>query len=132
MLKKYQNELLVALSLCIMFGTYVYKKKQSIMGGNQVTEMKASISEIKEITGLKKIWADKDISKKLNQLEKSVDASKVKWSKKGKKLTANYSNLTPRELNQLISKILNIAVQIDLLKIEKTEMSYHMELKCKW
>jgi hypothetical protein len=131
-LKKYQNELLVLLALLLMLGAYVYKNNQTTAGADQAVSMKASIGEIKEITGLKRVWVDKKISKKVDQLEKLLDASKVKWSKKGKKLTANYSNLTPKELNQLTTKILNLAVQIDLLKIEKKQTAYDVEFKCKW
>ncbi len=90
------------------------------------------MGEIKEIAGLKRIWADKKVSKKLESLEKLVDTSKVKWSKKGKKLTAVYSDLTSKELNQLITKILNLAVEIELLKIEKKNAVYTLEFKCKW
>jgi hypothetical protein len=98
----------------------------------QVVKMQNSISEIKEIAGLKRVWVDKRISKKVESLGKLVDVAKVKWSKKGRKLTVTYSNLTQRELNQVITKILNLAVQIDLLKIEKKSSAYNVEFKCKW
>jgi len=131
-LKKYRNELLIILSFVVMLGTYFYKNRKVNTGANQVAATKASIYELKEIVGLKKVWADKKISKKVDQLEKLIDVSKVKWSKKGKKLTVTYRGLTPRELNQLITKILNLAIQIDELKIEKKHSVYDVELKCKW
>ena len=131
-MKKYQNELLVIFALLLMLGAYFYKSKQITTGVTQVVKMQNSISEIKEIAGLKRVWADKRISKKVESLGKLVDAAKVKWSKKGKKLTASYKDIDPKELNKLITSILNLAVQIQELIISRNNTSYAVEFKCKW
>jgi hypothetical protein len=93
---------------------------------------KHTVKEFRELIALQKTWANKNISKKVDKLEKIIPLSKVKWSKKGKKLTAGYSDLTPKELNKLITTILSMAVQIQELKIVRNSSSYNVEFKCKW
>ena len=63
-----------------------------------------------------------------------VPASKVKtFSKKSKKLSASYKNLTGNELSKLSNKLINIPVEIVLFNINKSAKNqYDMELTCKW
>ncbi len=131
-LKKYQNELIALLALLLMVTVFFYKNAQVSSGAKQASELKQSVNEFKEIVTLKRIWADKKISKKLDKLKELIPVSKVKWSKKGKKLTATYTGLNASELNKLTTKIMNLAVQIQLLDIKKSGSSYTMEFKCKW
>ncbi|PTB83599.1 hypothetical protein C9926_02050, partial [Sulfurovum lithotrophicum] len=81
---------------------------------------------------LKKVWGDKKITKKVEKLKAIVPPSKVKWSRKGKKLTASFQNLSASELNRIVIKVLNLAVEIQKLEVKKTGTTYQMELKCKW
>ena len=131
-LKKYQNELIALLALLLMVTVFFYKNAQVSSGAKQASELKQSVNEFKEIVTLKRIWADKKISKKLDKLKELIPVSKVKWSKKGKKLTATYTGLNASELNKFTTKIMNLAVQIQLLDIKKSGSSYTMEFKCKW
>ena len=81
---------------------------------------------------LKKIWSDKKTTQKIKKLQTLIPESKVRWSSKSKKLTASYKGLTASELNKLVTKILNLAVEIQKLKVQKTDSSYDVEFKCKW
>ena len=130
--KQYQNELIALAALLIMLFAYMYKHNQSSSYVEQAKTVQNSIEELKEVVSLKKIWGNKKISKKVEGLQTLVPASKVKWSKKSKKLTASYTDLGANELNKLITKVLNLPVVIVLLEVEKTGSSYRMELKCKW
>ncbi|WP_295419921.1 hypothetical protein [Sulfurovum sp.] len=131
-LKKHQNELIALLALLLMLTAFFYKNAQVSSGAKQAGELKQSVNAFKEIVALKRVWADKKISKKLDKLKELMPASKVKWSKKGKKLTATYTGLSASELNKLTTKIMNLAVQIQLLDIQKVGSSYNVEFKCKW
>lgn len=131
-LKRYQNELVVLLALLLMFGAFFYKNRQIAFQTENTAITKEAVSDFKEIVVLKKIWADKKISKKVEKLKALIPESKVKWSKKNRKVTASYEGLTAKELNKLITKILNLAVVINQLDIKKTGSSYHVEFKCKW
>ncbi len=130
--KLYRNELIVAASLVLMLSTLIYKNSQISSRSQEMSSLKHTVTEFRELVSLQKTWANKNISKKVDKLEKIVSQSKVKWSKKGKKLTAVYKGLDPKELNKLITTILSMAVQIQELKIARNSSSYDVEFKCKW
>ena len=130
--RQYQNELIVLLALCVMLGAFFYKSIKVSSCADNATSLQHSVNEFKEIVALKKVWGDKGISKKVTALEKLIPASKVTWSKRSKKLTASFKGLSSSELNKLSNKILSLAVQIQLLDIEKTGSLYNVEFKCKW
>ncbi len=130
--KLYKNELIVVASLLLMLYALLYKNNQISSRTQEMLSTKHTVREFRELITLQKTWADKKVSKKVNKLEKIVPTSKVKWSKKGKKLTASYKDLDPKELNRLIINILSMAVQIQELKINRNDSSYDVEFKCKW
>jgi hypothetical protein len=115
-----------------MFGAYLYKSSQLSGQAENAAYLKSSAEEVKEAIALQKIWSDKKTTSNVTKLKELIPASKVKWSKKGKKVTAGYTGLTPKELNSLTTKILNLGVEIQQFKIEKTGTSYSVEFKCKW
>ena len=131
-LKRYQNELVVLLAFLLMLGAFLYKNGQISSQTEDAAATKQAVSDFKEIVTLKNIWADKKTSKKVEKLKDLIPASKVTWSKRSKKVTAVYEGLTSKELNKLVTKILNLAVEIRQLEIQKTGSSYHVEFKCKW
>jgi len=130
--KSYKNELIVAVSLLLMLSALLYKNNQISSRSQEMLSTKHSVREFRELIALQKTWANKNISKKVDKLEKIIPSSKVKWSKKGKKLTASYKNIDPKELNRLMTSILSMTVQIQELKINRNDSSYDVEFKCKW
>ncbi len=130
--KRYQNELIVVLASLLMLIAIVYKNVQVSSSLESLALSKQEVSEFKELVILKKRWLDKRTSRKLDKLQKLVPSSKVKWQKKGKKLTASFRGLSSQELNKVITMILNLAVQIELLEIKNDHGSYNVEFKCKW
>jgi hypothetical protein len=131
-LRQYQNELIVLGALLIMLFAYIYKHNQVTAHVQGAKTVQSTIEELKEVIALKRVWADKKINKKVETLQTLVPSDKVKWAKKSKKLTANYTNLSANELNKLVTKVLNLPVIISLLDIEKTGSNYKVDLKCKW
>lgn len=130
--KRYQNELIVLIAFLFMLGAYGYKMAQVSSQAQNLAEAKHSVEEIQEVISLKRIWADTKTSKKVEKLQTLVPASKIKWSSQNKKVAASYKNLTAAELNTVVTKILNVAVEIEKLKIQKVASSYDVEFKCKW
>jgi len=130
--KRYQNELIALAAFLLMFIGYVYKTTQVSSQAEIMASAQHSIEQIKEVVALKKIWADKKTSKKIEKLQTLIPEAKVKWSSKSKKVTASYKGLTATELNKLVTKILNLPVEIQKLKIQKIASSYDVEFKCKW
>jgi len=131
-LKRYQNELIVLLAFLLLVTGFVYKSTQLALQAENAASAREAVSELKEVIALKKIWADKKISQKVDKLKILIPASKVSWSKKGKKVTAVYKGVNAKELNKLVSRLLSLPVVITKLDIKKTDATYHVEFKCKW
>lgn len=130
--KQYQNELIALGALLIMLFAYMYQHNKVTSQTEHTRTLQHSLEELQEVVALKKVWADKKTNKKVEKLQTIVPVSKVKWNKKSKKITASYTGLTSSELNALVTKILNIPIIITLLEIQKTGVTYNVELKCKW
>jgi len=130
--KRYQNELIALAAFLLLLIGYGYKSTHISSQAEMMVEVKRSIGEIREVVALQKIWSDKKIGSKVEKLHTLVPESKVTWSSKSKKVTAIYKDLTARELNSLVTKILNLPVEIQTLNIVKKASSYDVEFKCKW
>ena len=130
--KQYQNELIVLASLLLLVMAIVFKNVRVSSAIESSHNISRSLNELKEIVDLKKRWADKTTNKKVDKLKSVVSSSKLKWIKKTKKLTAIYTNLNSKELNKVVTTLLNLTVQIDKLEIKQTGTTYGVELKCKW
>jgi hypothetical protein len=131
-LNHYRNELLVGLSFLVMLLAFFYKNTQIDSQAEQLFAMKQEVRDFKELVAHKRVWGDKGLSKKIDKLHTVVPASKVTWHKKGKKLTAHYNGLTPKELNKMMTKLMSLAVQITKLDIMREGENYSVECKCKW
>jgi hypothetical protein len=129
-LKRYKNELIVGFALLLLLIALIYK--QGVVSSQADTSTGTSLQELKEVIALKKVWGDKKTTKKVDKLKTIVPPSKVKWSKKSKKLTVSFLNLSNQELNRVIVKIMNLAVEIQKLEVKKLDTSYQVEFKCKW
>jgi len=130
--KNYQNELVVLFAFLVMFSGYIYKNNTIADEATTAIETQKTLSDMKEVIALKKLWTDKKTSQRVKQLKSIVSVSKVKWSNKRKKIKASYRGLSARELNSLVTKILNLPVEITLLNIQDISKSYSVEFQCKW
>ena len=133
-LQRYKNELILLLTFLFLVATFVYKLTAVTYVKENQVKINKEIEEIHAIVNLKKQWGGKNITKKLKILKIIVSSSKIKsFKKKSKKLSIMYDNLTANELNKVTNKLINIAVQINHLKItKKSKNNYRMECTCKW
>ena len=130
--KRYQNELIVLAAFLLMLFAYVYKYNHTQAQVQGATKSQQSVREFKEAVALKKVWADKNLDKKITILKTIVPSSKVSWNTQKQKVSASYKALSASELNKLMGKILNMPIEITLLNIDKIGKVYNVELKCKW
>jgi len=130
--KQYQNELIVLITFLLLIIALTYKNVKVSWAIENSHTITSSLNELKEIIELKKRWADKATTKRVDKLQNIVSSSKLKWNKKSKKLTATYIDINSRELNKVVTTLLNIAVQIEKLEIKQTGITYRVDLKCKW
>jgi len=128
----YKKELTVVCSFLLMVMAFSYKNGQISSQAERLFEIKQSVKAFKEIIAHKRIWADKGLSRKVDKLHTVLPASKIRWSKRGKKLTIKLTEITPKELNRFMTKTLSLAVQIREIDIKKSGDNYNVEFKCKW
>ncbi|HIP44139.1 MAG TPA: hypothetical protein EYG93_02230 [Sulfurospirillum arcachonense] len=131
-LKSYKNELILAFTLLLLIIALVYKQGKVSSINSSENGTSSSLQELKEIIALKKVWGEEKITKKVEKLQNIISPSKMKWSLKGKKLTATFKNLSAQEFNKIMMKIMNLAVELQKLDVSNTGTSYQVELKCKW
>jgi len=130
--KRYQKEIMVAGALLFAFASFIYKSVQHSSMAMENQRMVQEVAALEETVSLQKIWGDKRIVQKLESVKKMIPSSKIKWTKQGKKLTMELHGLRPSELNNVVTKLLNIPIQIKRMKIEKKNDTYDMEFACKW
>ena len=131
--KHYRNEMIVLASLILMLAALFYKESAVNRLDSVNAEVKASMAQIGEIIALKKQWGDKKLTKKIGQLKKGIDPKRVvRFTVKSKKLSASFKELSDIEVNRVILKLENTAVQITKLSVKRKGDTYSMEIKCKW
>ena len=131
--KRYRNEMIVVISFLLMLMSSLYKNNAADQLDAINLETKTSLSQIGEIIALKKQWGNKNLTKKVRTVKKGIAPEKIKlFSVKGKKLNASFKGLKDSEMNSIILKLENVAVQIIKLNVKRNDGSYSMEIKCKW
>ena len=131
--KRYHNEFIVLIVFVLMLTASLYKNSAADRLDVVDGEMKIAMVEIGEIIALKKQWGNDNLTKKIDKVKKGIATEKIKlFSVKSKKLTASFVGLSDKEMNGIVLKLENIAVQISKLDIKRKNESYNMEIKCKW
>jgi|GEM_PF-536002 len=132
-LKRYQNEMIVLTAFVLMGMSYLYKSSSAGGLDRIKEEVAASTAQLGEIIALKKQWGDADLPKKIEVLKKEIDPKKVKSFDLGSnKLTAVLAGLSDKEMNTIVTRLGNTAVQIIKLNAKKVGESYEMEIQCEW
>jgi len=131
--KRYQNELIVGVALVLMLAVYLYKNSQVKQLDSTKIEVAQSVEEIGEIIALKQQWGDPKLKQRVEKVKQGLQSGKIKsFTVKGKKLTASLQGLSSKEMNSVITKLENIAIQIVKLSVQHKDGTYQMEIKCKW
>ena len=131
--RRYRNEVIVLAAFLLMAASLLYK--YSVVGRLDAvnTEVKTSLAQIGEIIALRKQWGDKKLTKKITMVKNGIAPEKVKlFSIKSRKLSASFKGLNESEVNKIILRLENIAVQLMKLSVKRRDGSYDMEIKCKW
>ena len=133
-LQRYKNELIILITFIFLLLAFMYKFSATTEVRNNRADIQKQIAEISTITALKGQWSGKQLANKVKVLQTVVPSSKVaSFRKSSRKLVASYQNLTGKELSKLTNKLINIPVQITMLKINQSAKNqYTMEFTCKW
>jgi len=129
---RYKGELILLASIILVLSSYIFKYKSFESSQELLHKKRQEIVQLQEVISLQKVWSPKEISKKLENLKRIIPSKQIKWNKRGKKLTVKFIQIDSNQLNKILNKILNIAIQIEYINIKKEQNKYTMELKCKW
>ena len=131
--RRYRNEMIILAAFLLMAASLLYKQSVVRRLDTVNTEVKTSLTQIGEIIALRKQWGDEKLTKKISKVKNGIAPEKIKlFSIKSKKLSASFKGLNEGEVNKIILKLENIAVQLMKLSVKKRDGSYDMEIKCKW
>ncbi len=135
MIRRYQNEIILALSLLLLLIAIMYRSysHSTLISKNRMAE-EFSV-KIEDIATMKKLWQDtKNIPKKLEEIKGTLSPSQIeKFKIDKKKAEIILMNLTGSQLNKITGKqIASVPVQIDEMSIDRNGDNYRLELKCKW
>jgi len=129
---RYKNEIIILLSIIFLIGSYIFKQNSSKASFEMMQNNKKDLMEVQKVISLEHIWSTKKLSSNLNSLKNIVDKEKIQWHKNGKKLFVKFIDINSDELNKILNKVLNTAIQIEEISIDRNNDNYIMELKCKW
>ena len=132
LLRHYRNEIILGAAILFFLAALLFKYERKTEVLSSQKQIQKELTELRDLEAMKNIWGAKGIPKKVQRLQTLAPASKVSWHKEAKKLSASFNNLSGRELNNVLNKILNLPVVIELLDITKTGKTYRLECKCKW
>ena len=131
--KRYRNEIIVLVAFVLMVSGYLYKSSSTDSLDRVKAEVALSVTKVGEIIALKKQWGNEKLTGSVNKMNLNIAPDKIKqFSIKSKKLQASYRGLSDKEMNGIILKLQNIAVQIIKLGVKRQGESYTMEIICKW
>jgi nucleotidyltransferase/DNA polymerase involved in DNA repair len=120
-------------ALLLMLAALFFKDRTVDRLDSVNAEVKSSLMEIGEIIALKKQWGDKKLGSRVKEIRNGIPDTKIKtFALKGRKLQAIFHNLNENEVNRIIQKLENTAVQIVRLNVKREGESYRMEIACKW
>lgn len=134
MLNKYRNEAIIVVSAILLLIAILYSSSMYALYSSKSDEVGSQLSKIKDISVMQKLWKDKNIPKKLENIKAEVEASKiVKFDIQGNKAHIVINDLSGNELNKIVTNdIAKIAVQIVDLSINRSEDKYKLEAHCIW
>lgn len=129
---RFKNEIIVIAAALFAVSALGYKHMQRMSVYEQKQQLIREIETFQEIISLKQRWKAGDIYRKLDALHTMFANRVLSWKKQGRKLSASFGEVSAKQLGTIMTKLLNIPVQIDRIHIEKKGDTYQMEFTCKW
>ena len=132
-IEQYKIEIILASSFLLMIITFIYKSTSYSTMQTSTIETRLDNQEITRVIALKKLWGDKKLTKKVDNIKSGISQAKIKeFKKKNKKLRASFQDLSIKELNKVIKTVTNLAISVIKLDIKQSGEKYKIELRCKW
>lgn len=129
---RFKNEIIVIVAALFAVSALGYKYMQRTSAYEQKQQLLREIETFQEVVSLRQRWKAGDIHRKLDALHTMFANRVLSWKKQGRKLSASFGGISAKQLGTIMTKLLNIPVQIDRIHIEKEGDTYQMEFTCKW
>ena len=128
-----KKEYLLIGSIAILIFSIFYKSSSHLNFVEKVYEIKAQQEKIVTIGELKKSWKNSKTKNRLEGIKKYIPKQSIKsFSKKNRKLKANFVKLSPKIYNKLIKDIWNLKIKIIKFKSKVVDEKYEVNLECSW
>lgn len=133
MIRKYQNEGIVLLTLLLFIGGFLYQRGMERKLDVSLERSKTTAVEITKAKTLQKVWSSKGLKQKVASFQGSVIPSKVKtFDLEKNKLNAHFFQLTGKELNTLATRIASLPVRIQEFAVTRLGAQYALRCSCTW
>ena len=133
MIRKYQNEGIILLSLLLFIGGFLYQRGMERKLDVSLERSKTVTVEITKAKTLQKVWTSKGLKQKVASLQRGVVSSKVKmFNLEKNKLNTHFIQLTGKELNTIAARIASLSVHIQAFAVTRLGAQYALRCSCTW
>ena len=135
MLKRYQNELILLISIAAVMISISYKNSSMHKLQIESTNTEKLIAQMDDIVTMKRLWKkNKSIPSKLEAIKSSLTDENInRFKVEKRKAHIILQRLNSTTLNNIVGKkIASVPMQITLIDITREGDTYRLELKCKW
>jgi len=124
---------MLLLALFTALGGWFYKNGQRNTLEELEAETRRAIAQIQETRALKQRWNSKGLAKKLERVQKTVPAERLKrFEIKQSVVEIRAEELEGRTLNRFLGKLGALPLQVQTLNIERAGKRYRLECRCIW
>ena len=128
-----KNILVVAISFAFLFASVIFSFTQKSALTNTIKRVKQESFEVNQVASLQNLWKAKGIKSKIENILKTLPSSKKeRVNFKRNKVDIKLNNLSDKELNRVLTKLVMLPVQFRGLNITRNKEEFILECLCVW
>ncbi len=130
---RYRDEMIILIAIVFALLALGYKHLSHKRAEEEHNKMLQESVMLRKTVLLRHRWGDvHHIEKGLEEIHAAFPKECNNWHRKGRKLSAACNGLSSTKLGTLTTRLLDTAIQIEHIKIERHQAVYRMEFVCKW
>jgi hypothetical protein len=128
-----KNILVVAISFAFLFASVIFSFTQKSALNDTIKRVKQESFEVNQVASLQNLWKAKGIKSKIENILKTLPSSKKeRVNFKRNKVDIKLNNLSDKELNRVLTKLVMLPVQFRGLNITRNKEEFILECLCVW
>ncbi len=132
-LKRYENEIAVALLFFVAFGAFLFQSYRHERLSDLTVKKTETLRTLEETMILKRTWGDRErIKQAVSSLHAYMTNKRSTWRQSGTKVDVAYEKLSGKELNRVLSKWFSFPLRIEKVSSVKGAEGYRLEVVAKW